>query len=69
MPAGLLAVILSSIPPSTGIGELEAPFSLVETGNIVSGLMFMFSSSDIGTTVSCAPESATAGLELDLPGL
>ena len=61
--------MLSNIPPSTGIGELDAPLSLVETGKIVSVLMFMFSSNDIGTTVSCAPESATAGLLLDLPGL
>ena len=68
IPAGLLAVMFSNTPPSTRIGELEAPLSLVETGKIVSGLMFIFSSSVMGTTVSCAPESATAGLELDLPG-
>ena len=61
--------MLSNIPPSTGIGELEAPLSLVETGKIVSGLMFMFSRSVMGTTVSWAPESATADLLLDLPGL
>ena len=61
--------MLSRIPPSTKIGALEAPLSLVETGKIDSGLMFMFSSSDMGTTVSWAPESATAGLLLDLPGL
>ena len=60
--------MLSKTPPSTRIGELEAPLSLVETGKMVSGLIFMFSSRDMGTTVSWAPESATAGLELDLPG-
>ena len=69
MPAGLLAVMLSRTPPSTRMGELEAPLSLVETGKIDSGLIFMLSSNDMGTTVSWAPVSATAGLELDLPGL
>ena len=69
IPAGLLAVMLRRIPPSTMIGEFEAPFSLVETGKIESGLIFMLSSRDMGTTVSCAPVSAMAGLLLDLPGL
>ena len=64
-----VAVMLSSIPPSTMIGALEAPLSLVLTGKIESGLTFIFSKSDIGMTVNCAPLSATAGLEVDLPGL
>ena len=61
-------MMVSKTPPSTRIGELEAPFSLVATGKIVSGLMFMSSSRDMGTTVSWAPVSAMAGLLLDLPG-
>ena len=62
-------MMLSNTPPSTIIGAFEAPLSLVETGNIVSGLMFMSSRRDIGMTVSWAPVSAMAGLLLDLPGL
>ena len=69
IPAGLLAVMLSRTPPSTIIGALDAPLSLVETGNIVSGLMFMSASSDMGITDNWAPVSAMAGLLLDLPGL
>ena len=48
---------------------LDAPLIVVSTGKIVSGLIFIFSSNEYGTTVSCAPVSHIEGLAADLPGL
>ena len=64
-----VAAMLRRMPPSTIIGALEAPLSLVLTGKMESGLMFMLSRSDMGMTVNWAPLSATEVFEVDLPGL
>ena len=65
---GLTEVTVRSMPPST-IRGAETPLILVLTGNIESTLTFIFSITDRGMTVSCAPVSAIANLVVDLPGL
>ena len=50
-------------------GALETPLSLVLTGKIESSLMFISSVTETGITVSWAPVSGTADLEVVLPGL
>ena len=64
--SGLVAEMISKMPPSTMMGVFWAAFSLDWTGKMESSLTPMFSTTLAGRTVSWAPVSAVPWSDLVL---